>query len=86
MIQESQVREELAARIAARLSLTSQEVTRMLSRDSILGDIWGDYLLCRETIDRFRTAQSTGGARVAEYESHAASLEEELMRRVQEIR
>jgi len=86
LTQETQVREELTGRIAARMSLTREEVARMLARDTALGEIWGDYLLCHETIARFRVAQSTGEARVAEYQSHAASLEDEIMRRVQELR
>lgn len=86
MTQEDQVREELTERIAGRLFVPREVIARMLAKDATLGEIWGDYLLCRETLVRFRTARSVGEARVAEYESHAASLEDEIVRRVQELR
>lgn len=84
--EERQVREELTGRIAARVSLSPEDVARMLTKDTTLSEIWGDYMLCRETIDRFRMAGNTGEARAAEYETHAASLEDEIVRRVQELR
>ena len=83
--EEERIRDELARRVAGRLSLPCEAVTRMLSKDTRLDEIWEDYMLCRETIDRFRAAQNVGEARVAEYRSHAESLEEELVRRVREL-
>ncbi len=86
MAQKEQVRGELTGRIAARLSLPPAFVEELLGRDSTLEEIWGDYLLCRETIERFRAARSMGEARVVEFEQHAASLEDEIARRVEELR
>ncbi len=86
MTQEEQARAALAERIATRLSIPARAVAELLAEDTELDEICGDYMLCQETIERIRLAQHTGEARAAEYETHAASLEDEILRRVQELR
>lgn len=85
MPQEQQVREQLAGRVALRVSRPAEAIARMILEDARLGEIWQDYMLCQETIERFRMKRDAGDARVAEYELLAGSLEDEIALRVEDL-
>ena len=81
---EKQYRDDLARRVAERLSVSRYRVEDMLHQSERLQQICDEYEACRIAAARWRSIETAGHSRHVEFEQLSVDLESEIERWVAE--